>query len=66
LLLLAAFGASDVARAAEPGGWTLPLVGVGETATEHVASVVANREQRKLYVGVLSLWSAPRKLVQAL
>jgi hypothetical protein len=55
LMLLAAFGASDVARAAEPGGWTLPLVGVGETATENVASVVANREQRKLYVGVLSL-----------
>lgn len=38
--------------------WTLncrePLVGVGETTTEHVASVVANREQRKLYVGMLS------------
>ncbi len=53
-LLLAVFGASDSARAADPGSWTLPLVGVGETATEHVASVVASWEQRKLYVGVLS------------
>ncbi|MBM4002479.1 MAG: hypothetical protein FJ295_04215 [Planctomycetes bacterium] len=33
---------------------TVPLVGVDETAVDHIASAVANPAQRKLYVGTLS------------
>lgn len=50
-------GAAPALRAqtkTEEPRWTLPLVGVGDTATEYVASVQANRAHRKLYVGVLS------------
>ena len=41
LLALASLGTVLTARGDEPSRWTLPLVGVGETAAEHVAS--ANR-----------------------
>ncbi|MDB5339310.1 MAG: hypothetical protein JWN70_4929 [Planctomycetaceae bacterium] len=39
---------------AEEPPLVLPVVGIGESATEHIASVYANPRQHKLYVGVLS------------
>ena len=39
---------------ADDSSLILPVAGVGDSATEHIASVHANPAQRKLYVGVLS------------
>ncbi|MDB5388499.1 MAG: hypothetical protein JWM11_4145 [Planctomycetaceae bacterium] len=54
LIVLATFLLPESIRSEEPAKLALPIVGLGDTASEHIASIVANRPQRKLYVGVLS------------
>ena len=50
LALIFAANAAD----AQQVDWQIPMVGVGQASVDPVASVMANRAQRKLYVGTLS------------
>ena len=57
VLMCVALLSSSAALAVEPlpkREWSLPMIGAGEFSAEHVASICANRAQKKLYVGVLS------------
>ncbi|MFM2093796.1 MAG: hypothetical protein RIS70_920, partial [Planctomycetota bacterium] len=53
LVWLAGFFVANAAYA-QQGEWRIPIVGVGPTTVDPVASVIANRAQRKMYVGTLS------------
>ena len=53
IMLLVSMPGRSAARA-QQNEFQVPIVGVGTSAVDPVASVLANRPQRKLYVGTLS------------